>query len=187
MNQSLRIGIVGGSISGMCTAVVLSRLGHDVTVLEKSLGQLRERGAGLGFAISNAERWRSLNLFDEDLVGIRVHTRRWSVKDGNSYLGRTLFEHPMAIENHSWGSVYGQLLKRSGNTRIEPGMAVEKVTSNDERATVRLVGGAQLSFDLVVGADGYQSVVQDGLFQGRSPAGRIASRRCHGVRGNPSG
>jgi 2-polyprenyl-6-methoxyphenol hydroxylase-like FAD-dependent oxidoreductase len=148
----------------MCTAVVLARLGHDVTVLEKSRGQLRERGAGLGFAISNAERWRSLGLFDEDLVGIRVNTRRWSVKDGNSDLGRTLFEHPMAIENHSWGSVYGQLLKRSGKVSVEPGMVVEKVTSNDELATVHLVGGSQLSFDLVVGADGYQSVVQAGLF-----------------------
>ena len=164
MNQSLRIGIVGGSLSGTCTAVVLSRLGHDVTILEKSRGQLRERGAGLGFAIANAERWRSLNLFDEDLVGIRVHARRWSVKDGNSSLGRTLFEHPMAIEQHSWGSIYGQLLKRADKARIESGMVVEKVVSSDEVATVHLVGGAQASFDLVVGADGYQSVVRGGLF-----------------------
>ncbi len=44
----VRVGIVGGSIAGCASAVVLSRASHEVTVFERSPDQLISRGAGIG-------------------------------------------------------------------------------------------------------------------------------------------
>ena len=39
MPDGLRVGIVGGSIAGCATAVLMSRAGHSVTVFERSSGE----------------------------------------------------------------------------------------------------------------------------------------------------
>lgn len=44
---SLRIGIVGGSIAGLATAIELLKLGHEVTIFERSPSNLSERGTGI--------------------------------------------------------------------------------------------------------------------------------------------
>ena len=47
MADSLRVGIVGGSIAGSATAVLMSRADHEVTVFERSSVELKSRGAGI--------------------------------------------------------------------------------------------------------------------------------------------
>ena len=47
-NNSLRIGVVGGSISGCAAAIEMSRAGYEVTVFERSAKALKGRGAGIG-------------------------------------------------------------------------------------------------------------------------------------------
>ena len=43
----LRVGIVGGSIGGLTTALLLRALGHDVDVFERATGELTGFGAGI--------------------------------------------------------------------------------------------------------------------------------------------
>ena len=43
----LNIAIVGGSIAGCSAAIALLRAGHQVTVFERSLQPLSDRGAGI--------------------------------------------------------------------------------------------------------------------------------------------
>ena len=50
--KRLRVGIVGGSISGCAAAVALLRTGHNMTVFESSPNELTGRGAGIGMQMS---------------------------------------------------------------------------------------------------------------------------------------
>ena len=65
-NDSLRIGIVGGSISGCAAAIEMSRAGHEVTVFERSSKALKGRGAGIGTPVSMLQSLIKRDLLDEE-------------------------------------------------------------------------------------------------------------------------
>src|SRR5206468_3854210 len=45
--NALRVAIVGGSLGGLTTALLLRALGHDVEVFERATGELTGTGAGI--------------------------------------------------------------------------------------------------------------------------------------------
>ena len=45
--NALRVAIIGGSIGGLTTALLLRTLGHDVDVFERATGELTGFGAGI--------------------------------------------------------------------------------------------------------------------------------------------
>lgn len=45
--NALRVAIVGGSMGGLTTALLLRILGHDVDVFERATGELTGLGAGI--------------------------------------------------------------------------------------------------------------------------------------------
>ena len=47
-----RVAVIGGSIAGCAAAIALSRAGCDVTVYERSLGDLADRGFGIGLPLA---------------------------------------------------------------------------------------------------------------------------------------
>ena len=67
MVSKLKIGIIGGSITGCCAAVLLSRMGHEVTVLERSESELRDRGAGIFLPMPFVELLKKKDLLDDYL------------------------------------------------------------------------------------------------------------------------
>jgi 2-polyprenyl-6-methoxyphenol hydroxylase-like FAD-dependent oxidoreductase len=49
---SKKVVIVGGSLAGLFTGIVFLRLGHDVTIIERTpASSLQDQGAGIGFYI----------------------------------------------------------------------------------------------------------------------------------------
>ena len=47
MSRSSHVLVAGGSLGGLMAANMLHRAGHKVTVLEKAMGSLDGRGAGI--------------------------------------------------------------------------------------------------------------------------------------------
>ena len=60
--KQLKMGIVGGSISGCAAAAVLSRAGHDAKVYERSVGSLESRGVGITTPSTVIENLKQKNL-----------------------------------------------------------------------------------------------------------------------------
>jgi 2-polyprenyl-6-methoxyphenol hydroxylase-like FAD-dependent oxidoreductase len=63
----MRVGIIGGSIAGCATAALLHRVGHDVTVFERSESDLVSRGAGIVAASAGWQDMMAHGLFDATL------------------------------------------------------------------------------------------------------------------------
>lgn len=132
-------------------AVGLRRLGCDVTVYERSRGELAGRGLGIGIA---SPVFPTLTEFlDPDLRGSRLSRRSWFVRDG-SPSGRLAWRQQAGFLFTNWGVVWRSLRAKVPDSVYRNGIAIREVRAD---GTVLTDAGAD-TFDLVVGADGYRSL-----------------------------
>ncbi len=147
--------IVGGSLGGLSAALALSRAGIAATVLERSAGRtqrgvaIRAAGAPLQHAIGG-EAYRRVAAMLGD-AAIRQGTLP-----------------------HAWWDVYSALraaVAADPVIDLVEGVQVVEVGEQDGTAWARDEGGRTWRGDLLVGADGYRSVVRHYVAGDRRHAG----------------
>jgi 2-polyprenyl-6-methoxyphenol hydroxylase-like FAD-dependent oxidoreductase len=61
--------IIGGSLGGLFAANILQRQGHEITLLEKAVGSLDGRGAGIVTHDALADALREAGIAVNDSLG----------------------------------------------------------------------------------------------------------------------
>jgi len=169
--SDLRVGIIGGSVAGSVAAAELVRLGAKVMVFERSR-HLEDRGAGIGLALSLIERLKERGLIDADMAHIPVFKRRFVVRcdEEDPYLGRTIWDQSFASASTNWDVLYGQIRRRVPDAVFQEGCHVVSIGKQaGDEVSLELADGRVLPFDLVVCADGYDSLGRRLLFPGHEP------------------
>jgi 2-polyprenyl-6-methoxyphenol hydroxylase-like FAD-dependent oxidoreductase len=169
----LNVAIVGGSLAGCAAALALRRMGCDVTVYERSRGKLEDRGAGIGMPLALLHTLIERDLVDADIAHFQatkspfvLRTDPEEVEPGR---GRLLWEQPIAAAVTNWGIVYRHLRSRIPDAIYHQGQEVTAVSNPEgDTVSVHLAEGHTAQFDLVVCADGPQSVGRRLLFPARS-------------------
>lgn len=161
------VAVVGGSIAGCAIATAAARAGADeVVVLERTQGRLQDRGVGLCIHNERAVELGASGALPEGIAAHRLERRRWVLRDAAGEAGgRVIWEQPFPFHSYHWGllwrglreSVPDSVVYRQGETVTGVGQA------GSEGAEVRLRDGSVERYDLVVGADGYRSVVRAAL------------------------
>lgn len=174
------VGIVGGSIAGCATAAALGRLGCDVHVFERSSGALRDRGAGIMLPPDLRDE-----LIDDGYVPAAFPTcqmtaRLWIVADGTA-AGRQVWRQPGAAAATNWGVLWRALRAGIPAHRYHDGVSLVAVRPEGSRTAAVFADGSSRSFDVLVGADGYRSLVRSHLAaESRSTyAGYVAWRGAY--------
>ncbi len=173
MVPSATIAVVGGSLGGLTAALLLRDLGHDVTIYERSGHKLEQRGAGLGF-LPDASRYLiercGVNI---DEISTRTNTIRYLNRDGS-------VDHERAVTYHytSWFTVYGRLLNEFDSTRYLTGKEAVSLRLDEEHGAVDFADGSTVEADLVVCADGVNSMFRKALLPDaqRAYSGYVAWR-----------
>ncbi|WP_030655169.1 MULTISPECIES: FAD-dependent monooxygenase [Streptomyces] len=166
------IAVIGGSIAGCAVATAVARAGAGhVVVLERTRGRLADRGVGLCVHDERAVELRASGALPAGIEAHRLRRRRWVVRDdAEGAGGRLLWQQPFPFHSYHWGllwrglreSVPGTVVYRQGET-VTAVEAAGSGTGGGDGARVRLAGGSVEGYDLVVGADGYRSVVRAAL------------------------
>ncbi|WP_406455843.1 FAD-dependent monooxygenase [Streptomyces sp. NBC_00876] len=166
------IAVVGGSIAGCATALAVSRAGAGkVTVFERADDRLRDRGVGIALHSDRYDELRDLGYVAPEMPWAPLTRRVWSVRDGDADHGRALGEQPFPFRAYNWGSLWSELRSRvPEDVTYRSGAVVTGLEPDADGVTLRLADGYQGHFDLVIGADGYRSVVREAMFPGISPA-----------------
>jgi 2,6-dihydroxypyridine 3-monooxygenase len=169
----LRVAVIGGSMSGLTTALLLRNLGHEADVFERASGELTAFGAGI------VAHEVSVRYFVErtatSLAKMTVPVRTYRLLDG---AGSLLWEEPVAYRFVSWGSLYRALLGEFGRDRYRQGAALVGFSQDGHGVDLGFATGQQLRYDLLVLADGVLSTGRQRLFPGVEPiySGYVAWR-----------
>ena len=157
--DGFRAAVVGGSIGGLFSALLLRELGFTVDVFERTPEQLDHRGGGIVLQPI------TMKWFDEH-SGRRIEelSTHSSVL---RYLGpddAVAYEEPAAWRYTSWGTVYRALLGDFGREHYHLGEFCAGLTQDADRVELRFVTGRVERADLVVFADGISSTGRRRLF-----------------------
>ncbi|MEU6766209.1 FAD-dependent monooxygenase [Streptomyces sp. NPDC046853] len=168
-----RVAVVGGSIAGCAAALAAYRGGADeITVYERAAERLADRGVGLAVHDSRYVELDSAGYLDADMPWVQLKRRRWYVRDGSAAgpLGHEIGVMPFPFRTYNWGPLWRELRGRvPGSVAFRPGVAVEEVRPGEGHAEVVTADGTE-RVDLVIGADGYRSVVRAAAFASVRPA-----------------
>ncbi len=181
--------IVGAGIGGLSAGIALRKAGWNIRVFERATSP-RELGFGLALAPNAMAALRELGL--AEIVRSRAHTpTRGEVRrpDG-TVLKRA--ELPGA-ESMPGGPVvialrpalHGALLDAVGMEAITLGSEATGFTQQGDRVTLHLADGNRVEGDVLIGADGANSVLRRALHPSEPPPrwSRIVAVRggVHGV------
>jgi len=132
--------VVGGSLVGLSAAIALSRLGLDVTVLERSPARATDGGGGLGVDTGLLRQVTGIGDEPPVLHGIDRDTTAWHLLQG-------------WLEVHASRRPGVTVRRGTQVTGVHPG-------SGQQPAAVVTEDGGEQHADLVIGADGARSTVR---------------------------
>jgi 2-polyprenyl-6-methoxyphenol hydroxylase-like FAD-dependent oxidoreductase len=170
MNRAL---IVGGSLGGLFAGLLLRQAGWDVTVFERSAGDLASRGVGVGTHPEQLDVMRRIGVEVDESIGVAITARICLGRDGT-----VIAELPFAKVMSSWGRQYQALRQLMPGSAYRSGMLLEAVDQHMDGVTAIFADGSRIDGDLLIGADGLRSTVRASCFDTAEPryAGYVAWR-----------
>ncbi|MGK3109685.1 MULTISPECIES: FAD binding domain-containing protein [Streptomyces] len=145
--------VIGGSIGGLTTALLLRDLGFTVDVFERTPTALDGRGSGIVLQ-PDTLRWFT-ERSDQHPENLSTTT------DWVQYLdidNRLVHRERRTWSYTSWGTFYRALLSDFGHDHYHLGEYACGFHQDDRSVTVRFVSGREVTADLVVFADGITSI-----------------------------
>jgi 2-polyprenyl-6-methoxyphenol hydroxylase-like FAD-dependent oxidoreductase len=164
--------VIGGSMSGLLSAIMLRRRGWEVEVFERVEQELAGRGAGIVAQAELIARMKALGLDTQDL-GVAMSTRK--ILDQSGQVTTTL-QCPQVLT--AWERVYRVLRDAFPVERYHRGQGMKSFEQNHEEVVAHLSDGRAVRGDVLVGADGLRSTVRQHCLPHISPlyAGYVAWR-----------
>jgi 2-polyprenyl-6-methoxyphenol hydroxylase-like FAD-dependent oxidoreductase len=164
-----RVAIVGGSIAGCAAGIALDRLGCEVHIFERSSGALKDRGSGIAIPIPLRDELIAAGYLPADYPSCEPTSRLWVLADGTD-AGRKLWRQSGTAALSNWGVLWRSLRAAASHLSYHDDAYIAAVTSRGrDGATIEFDDGRSADYDVVVGADGYRSIVRDAIYPHSSP------------------
>ncbi len=164
--------IIGGSMAGLFTALLLRKRGWRVDVYERSSDELASRGAGIA---THPEMMVALDKagVGRDGLGVQLDGRRTFDKTG-----AVLDENAMPQVTTSWDMLYIRLMSGLPSDAYHTGVRFTRAEQDGGTVTAVFEDGTRETGDLLIGADGVRSTVRNQMLPDVSPryAGYVAWR-----------
>jgi 2-polyprenyl-6-methoxyphenol hydroxylase-like FAD-dependent oxidoreductase len=130
--------VIGGSLGGLFAGLLLRQAGWDVTVFERSAGDLAGRGVGIGTHVELFDVMRRLGITIDETIGVAATSRVCLGRDG-AVIAR--LPHDKILS--AWARLYRALKRHLPDARYRPGMELTDVTQHAGRVTAVFADGTK--------------------------------------------
>jgi len=172
-----RVLVVGGGISGLTLGIALRQRGIDVDLVELRPDLSQQAGVGLSLQGNSVAALARIGVAERCIrSGVAANHIVLHRPDGPVLANQSIIlmggpEFPGTV-GISRNALHGILLDAAQTARVNVrmGATVESFTSDSSGVAVRLTGGSEGRYDLMVGADGAYSGIRAKLLPGLKPA-----------------
>ena len=160
--MTLNAVVVGGGIGGVAAALALTRAGIGVRVYEQA-AELTEVGAGVSLAPNGLRVLERLGVGDTVArIGARHARTQLSLSDGSPASHEPdQFARPGRNIGIHRADLLELLAEQLPPGTVNTGHRAVSVSRDDDAVTVTFANGATATADVLIGADGIHSVVQE--------------------------
>ena len=146
--------VIGGSLGGLFTGIMLRSIGWNVDIYERSSHSLDSRGGGIVLQPDVIEAFQRAGIPDDSL-GVVAHERYYLNRDG-----KIAQRMPMRQTLTSWNLLYGSMRRHFPAEHYHTGKLLTDIQQTDEQVTAMFADGTSATGDLLIGADGPNSTVR---------------------------
>jgi 2-polyprenyl-6-methoxyphenol hydroxylase-like FAD-dependent oxidoreductase len=152
---SKRALIIGGSLAGLFAANLLRKQGWQISIYERTQGDLASRGAGIGTYRQLFDIMASLGIQDLEAKCIPLK-RRLCFGPSGEVVHEVNKLHTMS----AWATIYNALRDLVLAHEYHSGKQLVTIEQANNRVTAIFSDGSRETGDLLVGADGLRSTVR---------------------------
>ena len=158
------VAVVGGSLGGLTTALLLRDAGCQVRVYERSPLPLDARGAGIA-VLEQTLRYPVERLgIPSEQISTQTHWVRFLEPDGS-----TAYAEPRSYRFSAWNTIYHVLRDALPDECYVRGRELTAFTSGERRITLTFANEQVDEADLLVCADGISSACRQRMFPEVAP------------------
>jgi len=175
--SSIKALIVGGGIAGLSLAVMMDLAGIEYEILERTTGEEPPMGSALALGPPVLRLLEQMGLF-EDIKRVSKEVSGMTVVDKEAKkLGRlegmdsTRYGYPYRIMTRT--AFLKVLLDRIPERNIHRGKTVIETHQNPNGVFCRCSDGRTYYGDIIVGADGAQSLTRERMFMQMKEQGKL--------------
>lgn len=175
-NRPRRALIVGGSLGGLFAGTLLRSIGWDVDIYERSARDLDSRGGGIVLQPDVVQVFRRIGV-DLGAIDLGVRSAYRTVLEPDGSIRSKQFAPQTQT---SWSLIYTTLKAAFGDGHYHQAKELSRIEQNAENGTVtaHFADGSSETGDLLIGADGGNSMVRQQIWPDKIPtyAGYLAWR-----------
>lgn len=165
-----KIAVIGASISGCATAIILDRADQDVTIFEqREKNAMYGRGAGVTLPRELIAKLIDQDLFDKDFPAIDINEKICYSYDKDKDCERLITSGGVSAASMHWENIYQNLVKRIPVGKIYYNAKVSEISTANIKKIRLMINRQWQEFDLVIFADGYDSIGRNFLFSDICP------------------
>jgi 2-polyprenyl-6-methoxyphenol hydroxylase-like FAD-dependent oxidoreductase len=146
--------VIGGSLGGLFTGIMLRSIGWKVDIYERSPHTLDSRGGGIVLQPDVIEAFQRAGI-PVDPLGVIARERYYLNRDGSIKM-----RMPMRQTLTSWNLLYGSMRRHFPIERYHTGKQLTDIQQTDEDVTAIFADGTSVTAALLIGADGPGSTVR---------------------------
>jgi 2-polyprenyl-6-methoxyphenol hydroxylase-like FAD-dependent oxidoreductase len=152
--------VIGGSLGGLFTGIMLRSIGWDVDIYERSDRNLDSRGGGVVLQSDVVEAFQRAGISTQSL-GVVARERYYLNSDGS-------IAQPMPMRQMltSWNLLYGSMRRHFPSEHYHYGKHLTDIQQIGEKVTAIFADGTRDTADLLIGADGPNSTVRQQFLPG---------------------